>query len=238
MDKAKQIKDLEDLYKAGGISYADLKLRCMEIMQNEEAKHNLFQLRGFGKDCERIIRDVEIVEEQFHLNRPPAKAGLVNEFAKEFKTTPPSQKIESIALRIALKFDKEVCEFAIERKTKKVYAFSLTHFSENGCTVDYRFFDETEEGLAREFAKSNHPTGYQIMDFSRILAMSDEEFERIVGSTRNAETVRKYRQVMRKKELEECAKKLLESNPMYPVINRPLNKDYLKFRGSLDEAEI
>jgi hypothetical protein len=95
-----------------------------------------------------------------------------------------------------------------------------------------------EEAAAREFAKSNHPTSFQTIDFSYILAMPDEEFERIVGSMRNAETARKYRQVMRKKELEECAKKLLESNPMYPVINRPLNKDYLKFRGLLDEAEI
>ncbi len=226
MDKAKQIKDLEDLYKAGGISYAGLKSGCMEIMQNEEVERKLFQLRGFGKDCERIIRDVEQV-----------KAGLVNEFFKEFNSTPPSQDIESIALRIALRFDKEVCEFAIERKTKKVYAFNLTHFSETGCTVDHRFFDETEEDAAREFAKSNHPTSFQTIDFSCILAMPDEEFERIVGSMHNAETARKYRQVMRKKELEECAKKLLESDPMYPVINRPLNKDYLKFRGLLDEAE-
>lgn len=199
MDKAKQIKDLEDLYKAGGISYASLKSRCMEIMQNEEVERKLFQLRGFGKDCERIIRDVERVEEQFHLNRPQVKAGLVNEFFKEFNSTPPSQDIESIVLRIALRFDKEVCEFAIERKTKKVHVFNLTHFSETGCTVDYRFFDETEEGAAREFAKSNHPTSFQTIDFSCILAMSDEEFERIVGSMRNAETARKYRQVMKTK---------------------------------------
>lgn len=199
MDKAKQIKDLEDLHKAGGISYADLKLRCMEIMQNEEVESKLFQLRGFRKDCERIIRDVESIEEQFHLNRPPAKAGLINEFTKEFNSTPPSRNIESVALRTALQFDKKVCEFAIERKTKKVYAFNLTHFSENGCTVDYRFFDETEEDVAREFAKSNHPTNFQKIDFSCILAMPDEEFERIVGSMHNAETARKYRQVMKTK---------------------------------------
>lgn len=216
MDKAKQIKDLEDLYKAGGISYADLKLRCMEIMQNEEAEHKLFQLRGFSKDCERIIRDVEIAEEQFHFNRPPAKAGLVNEFAKEFKSTPPSQNIESIALRIALQFDKKVCEFAIERKTKKVYAFNITHFSENVCTADYHFFDETEEGLAREFAKSN-PTGFQIIDFSYILEMSDEKFERIVGSYRNAETARKYRQVMKNKISQES--KLQIEEDFEPLIN-------------------
>lgn len=49
-------------------------------------------------------------------------------------------------------------------------------FSEKGCTVDYRFFDETEEGAAREFKKSNHPTSFQTIDFSYILAMSDEEF--------------------------------------------------------------
>lgn len=217
MDKAKQIKYLEDLYKAGGISYSGLKSECMKIMQNEEVERKLFQLRGFGKDSERIIRDVEIVEEQFHLNQPPAKAGLVNEFFKEYNSTPPSQNIESIALRIALQFDKEVCEFAIERKTKKVYAFNMTHFSENGCTVDCLFFDETEEGLAREFAKSNDPTGYQIMDFSCILAMSDEEFERIVGSMRNAETARKYRQVMKTKISQES--KLQIEEDFEPLIN-------------------
>lgn len=217
MDKAKQIKDLEDLYKAGAISYSGLKSECMKIMQNEEVERKLFQLRGFGKDCERIIRDVEIIEEQFHLNQPPAKVGLVNEFAKEFNSTHPSQNIESIALRLAFQLDKEVCEFAIERKTKKVYAFNLTHFSENGCTVDYRFFDETEEGLAIEFMKSNHPTGYQIMDFSCILAMSNEEFERIVGSMRNAETARKYRQVMKTKISQES--KLQIEDDFEPLIN-------------------
>lgn len=51
MDKAKQIKDLEDLHKAEGISYAGLKSGCMEIMQNEEVERKL----QIEKDFEPLI---------------------------------------------------------------------------------------------------------------------------------------------------------------------------------------
>lgn len=123
------------------------------------------------------------------------QAGLANDFVKEFNST-PSINMESTILKIAIKFDRNVCQFAIERKTKKVFTFKKTHFDNNHYIVDYNFFDETEEDTAREFAKSAHAE-FEIVDFSRILEMLDEEFERIVGSMYNADIARKYRQVMK-----------------------------------------
>ena len=50
-----------------------------------------------------------------------------------------------------------------------------------------------------------------------ILAMPDEEFERIVGSMHNAETARKYRQVMKTKISQES--KLQIEDDFEPLIN-------------------
>ena len=159
----------------------------------------MMHLRGVAEDSAKIVQDVTRIERDANLYNEEKipKVGLVNKFAKEFKSTP--QGIDSTIWKITLEFDRKTCEFAIERKTKKVFAFKQMHFDGNSFTADYRFFDETEEDMAREFEKSD-PTGLQILDFSYILEMSDEEFERIVGSMHNADVARKYRQVMLKQD--------------------------------------
>ena len=121
--------------------------------------------------------------------------GLVNEFQKELSTI-SSNSIESAVQKIAIRFDRKICEFATERKTKKVYTFKKMRLDGNHCTADYRFFDETEEDMVHEFAKSNQ-YDFQIIDFSHILNLSDEEFERIIGSMHNADVAKAYRKVMK-----------------------------------------
>ena len=193
----------KDLYEAGKISRTQYLSCCMKITRNYETERTLFRLRGIAQDSARIVQDVTRIERESRLcdKEKVPQVELVNEFAKEFKSTPPN--IDSIIWKLALELDRKICEFAIERKTKKVFSFKKTNFSDNGhCTVDYRLFDETEEDMAREFAKSN-ATDFKIADFSYVLGMSDEEFERIVGSMQNADVARKYRQVM--KEQEQCA---------------------------------
>lgn len=126
------------------------------------------------------------------------KFGLMDEFAESFGKS-PHRNMESMIMNIGVQFDKEVCEFATQRKTKIVYYTKNYHFCENKFLCDYKFFDESEKQKAEALAKSTSTT-VEKFDFTPVLDMTDEEFEQVVCRMHNAETARNYRKTMLQKD--------------------------------------
>lgn len=111
-------------------------------------------------------------------------------------------EINKIILKHGIRYEKELLEFAIENKAKEIYVFRYNYVKDNMYTLNYRFFNK--KLLAKEFAKANN-TDYQILNFSKIISMSDDEFENLISSRPNADLARKYRKTLLENETLEQA---------------------------------
>ena len=101
--------------------------------------------------------------------------------------------INKIILKHEIRYERELLEFAIENKAKEIYVSIYNYVKDNMYTLNYRFFNK--KLLAKEFAKANN-TEYQILNFSKIISMSDDEFENLISNRPNADLARKYRKTL------------------------------------------
>lgn len=101
--------------------------------------------------------------------------------------------INKIILKHEIRYERELLEFAIENKAKEIYVSIYNYVKDNMYTLNYRFFNK--KLLAKEFAKANN-TVYKILNFSKIISMTDDEFENIISSRPNADLARKYRKTL------------------------------------------
>lgn len=106
--------------------------------------------------------------------------------------------IDKIILKHEIRYERELLEFAIENKAKEIYVSRYNYFKDNMYTLNYSFFNK--KLLAKEFAKANN-TDYQILNFSKIISMSDDEFENLISSRPNADLARKYRKTLLENEI-------------------------------------
>lgn len=114
--------------------------------------------------------------------------------------TPKENKVAKAASRMASQFEKELFEFALEKRVKKVLSVKHTEYMWDEARIDtyFKFFTEDEKDTAIEYAKNfgeyviNH-------DFTKLAEMSDEEFLRFSYSYTgdNEEIVRKWRNAVR-----------------------------------------
>jgi len=111
-------------------------------------------------------------------------------------------EINKIILKHEIRYERELLEFAIENKAKEIYVCRYNYVKDNMYTLNYRFFNK--KLLAKEFAKANN-TDYQILNFSKIISMSDDEFENLISSRPNADLARKYRKTLLENETLEQA---------------------------------
>lgn len=101
--------------------------------------------------------------------------------------------INKIIQKHEIRYERELLEFAIENKAKEIYVSRYNYVKDNMYTLNYRFFNK--KLLAKEFAKANN-TDYQTLNFSKIISMSDDEFENLISSRPNADLARKYRKIL------------------------------------------
>ena len=111
--------------------------------------------------------------------------------------------INKIILKHEIRYERELLEFAIENKAKEIYVSRYNYVKDNMYTLNYCFFNK--KLLAKEFAKANN-TDYQILNFSKIISMSDDEFENLISSRPNADLARKYRKTLLKNEISKQTK--------------------------------
>lgn len=109
------------------------------------------------------------------------KVTWTEELENKFKIQDFESIASSIASKVAERFERNIFEFMTEHKIKKVYV-----------TIDHRL-DSCYSGLElhREFPKEE----CNEYDFTNLLAMPEEEFEKTKYS-KNYETVKKWRDTM------------------------------------------
>ena len=124
----------------------------------------------------------------------------IDQFLREVREIPRENPIQKAAFRMASRFEKDLFEFLLEKKAKKVLSVRHTDYKWDEGRIDtyYKFFTEDEKDVAIEYAKNfceyviNH-------DFTALAEMSDDEFLRFSYSYtgENEEIVRKWRNTVR-----------------------------------------
>lgn len=107
-------------------------------------------------------------------------------------------EINKIIQKHEIRYERELLEFAIENKAKEIYVSRYNYVKDNMYTLNYRFFNK--KLLAKEFAKANN-ADYQILNFSKFISMTDDEFENLISSRPNADLARKYRKILLENEI-------------------------------------
>lgn len=109
-------------------------------------------------------------------------------------------KLRKAEFKMASLFEKDLFEFLLEKKSKKVLSVRHTDYRWDEGRIDtyFKFFTEDEMDVAIEYAKNfgdyviNH-------DFTKLAEMTDEEFMRVSYSYlgENEDLVRKWRDAVR-----------------------------------------
>ena len=130
-----------------------------------------------------------------------ASKSELDQFPREVKNAPCENLIQKVAFRMASRFEKDLFEFALEKKAKKVLSVKHTEYMWDEGRIDtyFKFFTEDEKDTAIEYAKN---FGEYVIDhdFTALADMSDEEFLRTfyIYTGDNEELVRKWRNAVRK----------------------------------------
>ena len=124
----------------------------------------------------------------------------IDQFNRCLENTPCENKIQKAAFRMVSLFERDLFEFALEKRVKKVLSVKHTGYRWDEGRIDtyYKFFTEDEKDVAIEYAKN---FGEYVIDhdLTKLAEMSDEEFLRFSFSYtgENEETVRKWRNAVR-----------------------------------------
>lgn len=124
----------------------------------------------------------------------------IDQFIREVRETPCENVIQKAAFRMASRFEKDLFEFLLEKKAKKVLSVSHTDYKWDEGRIDtyFKFFteDERDEALSLAKALEEH---VEERDFTKLAEMSDDEFLRFSFSYTgdNEELVRKWRNAVR-----------------------------------------
>ena len=123
----------------------------------------------------------------------------IDQFIRDVRT-PCENKIQKAAFRMASRFEKDLFEFLLEKKAKKVLSVRHTDYKWNEGRIDtyFKFFTEDERDEALSMAKylNEH---VEERDFTELAEMSDDEFMQFSYSYtgENEELVRKWRNPVR-----------------------------------------
>ena len=125
----------------------------------------------------------------------------IDQFLRDVKETPCENNIQKAAFRMASRFEKDLFEFLLEKKAKKVLSVRHTDYKWEEGRIDtyFKFFTEDERDVAIDCAKNLRE--YVIdYDLTKLAEMSDEEFLRTlyIYTGDNEELVRKWRNAVRK----------------------------------------
>ena len=124
----------------------------------------------------------------------------IDQFLREVEATPRENPIQKAAFRMASRFEKDLFEFLLETRAKKVLSVRHTDYKWEEGRIDtyFKFFteDERDEALSLAKALDEH---VEERDFTALAEMSDEEFLRLSYSYtgENEEIVRKWRNALR-----------------------------------------
>lgn len=124
----------------------------------------------------------------------------IDQFIRDIRKTPCENKIQKAAFRMASRFEKDLFEFMLEKRAKKVLSIRHTDYKWDEGRIDtyFKFFTEDERDYALSMAKCLNEH-VEERDFTELAEMSDDEFLRFSYSYtgENEETVRKWRNAVR-----------------------------------------
>lgn len=121
-------------------------------------------------------------------------------FLQGINEAPRENPVQKAAFRMVSRFEKDLFEFLLEKKAKKVLSVSHTDYKWEEGRIDtyFKFFteDERDDALALAKALDEH---VEERDFTALADMSDDEFLRFSFSYTgdNEELVRKWRNAVR-----------------------------------------
>lgn len=125
----------------------------------------------------------------------------IDQFFRDVKETPCENNIQKAVFRMASQFEKDLFEFLLEKKAKKVLSVSHTDYKWDEGRIDtyFKFFTDDERDDALSMAKSLNEH-VEERDFTALAEMSDDEFLRFSFSYtgENEELVSKWRNAVRK----------------------------------------
>ena len=118
---------------------------------------------------------------------------LVTQFAEFFNSVPKRDFLNK-AQELALRFDRDICIFATERKTIVVYVVKKVSALSTPA-IEYYLFDENERFQA--YKKAYEISGVvDVINFVKLLILDDKDFHDFTSHMPNAEYAKKYRQEM------------------------------------------
>ena len=124
----------------------------------------------------------------------------IDQFLREVKETPCENMIQKASFRMASMFERDLFEFLLEKKAKKVLSVRHTDYKWDEGRIDtyFKFFTEDERDVALSLAKALDEH-VEERDFTAFADMSDDEFLRFSYSYtgENEELVRKWRNAVR-----------------------------------------
>lgn len=124
----------------------------------------------------------------------------IEQFFRDVEETPRENPIQKAAFRMASRFEKDLFEFLLEKRVKKVLSVRHTDYKWDEGRIDtyVKFFteDERDEALSLAKALDEH---VEERDFTKLAEMTDEEFLRFSYSYtgENEDLVRKWRDAVR-----------------------------------------
>lgn len=123
----------------------------------------------------------------------------IDQFIRDVRN-PCENKIQKAAFRMVSRFEKDLFEFLLEKKVKKVLSVKHTEYKWDEGRIDtyFKFFTEDEMDYALSLAKHLNEH-VEERDFTALADMSDDEFLRLSYSYTgdNEEIVRKWRNAVR-----------------------------------------
>ena len=124
----------------------------------------------------------------------------IDQFLREVKETQCENMIQKASFRMASMFERDLFEFLLEKKAKKVLSVRHTDYKWDEGRIDtyFKFFTEDERDVALSLAKALDEH-VEERDFTALADMSDDEFLRFSYSYtgENEELVRKWRNAVR-----------------------------------------
>ena len=124
----------------------------------------------------------------------------IDQFLREVEEIPRENPIQKASFRMASQFEKDLFEFLLEKRAKKVLSVSHTDYKWDEGRIDtyFKFFTEDERDDALSLAKALDEH-VEERDFTALADMSDDEFLRFSYSYtgENEELVRKWRNAVR-----------------------------------------
>ena len=123
----------------------------------------------------------------------------IDQFIRDLRT-PCENKVQKAAIRMASRFEKDLFEFLLEKKAKKVLSVRHTDYKWEEGRIDtyFKFFTEDERDDAFAIAKALNEH-VEERDFTALAEMSYDEFLRFSYSYTgdNEDLVRKWRNAVR-----------------------------------------